>query len=294
MIVTDKVEVENGADYSFVCKKIPFAISCSSDFVNKGCNLIDLDLVNKMQLKLRDIKVCRMTILGQNMRSVGYVKQSIQCVQAGKIIGTVHLTAKVIRDLYSVFNMDCVASANTYTRLTGHDPPPDDYHLDDEASLNVPSLGGDLDDMEEVAINSPVHSNDSGDSDIDDPGDDQTTLAQGHCDGNEYEYEIDSKVKGDVVDAVLNYLSTMHHPTDQSPSLIRPPSVNSRQPADVAINKNSMTQADDNQDEVCDLCYKENLPPEIFLSHPTLHPRCPSISDLDKRRMYGHKWRTML
>jgi len=279
MIITDKVQVENGADYSFVCKKIPFAISCSTDFVNKGCNLIDLDLVNKMQLKLRDIKVCRMTIQGQNMRSVGYVKQSIQCVQAGKIVGTVHLTAKVIRDLYNVFNMDCVASVNTYTRLTGHDPPPDDLLHDDDASLNIPVpssliLGGD----------------------VDDPGDDQTTLVQGQDDGDDCD-----KVKGDVVDAVLNYLSTMHQPTDQSPSLFRPSSNNSSmfhnhdicQPPDDA-EMNSMTQADNQQDGVCDLCYKENFPPEIFLSHPTLHPRCPSISELDKRRMYGHKWRTML
>jgi len=293
MIVTDKVQVENGEDYSFVCKKIPFAISCSSDFVNKGCNLIDLDLVNKMQLKLRDIKVCRMTIHGQNMRSVGYVKQSIQCVQAGKIIGTVHLTAKVIRDLYNLFNMDCVASANTYTRLTGHDPPPDDDHHDEEVSLNIPSLGGDLDDLDKgkATYNIPVCSNESDDSDIDDPGDDDTTLNQG---------KADSKVKDDVVDAVLNYLSTLHQPTDQSPSLFRPLSNNSSvsqnhvicQPPDDEVN--SMTQADNQQDEVCDLCYKENLPPEIFLSHPTLHPRCLSISELDKRRMYGHKWRTML
>jgi len=320
MIVTDKVQIENGADFSFVCKKIPFAITCSSEFVNKGCNLIDLDLVNKMQLRLRNIKVCRTNILGQNMRAVGYIKQSIQCVQAGKVIGTVHLTAKVIRDLYSVFNMDCVASANTYTRLTGHDPPPADDHLDDELEppLNIPMLGGD-DDIDPRDDDGNLR-DDDGDlrDDDDDPGDEKIAI-----DGSSVKSRNDDDESNDEV--VLAYLQNpsanpvyqtsdpdsydytedpnfeFHNDPNQLPDgvvlseCVKHEWVNCKL-CNVDPNSHTMTQPQHSSedDSMCDLCYKENLPAEIFLSHPTLHPRCPSISDLDKRRMYGNKWRTML
>ena len=52
-IKTDKVIVESGADFTFVCRKIPFAISCSESY-NGDTNLIDLDLVNKMKIPLRN------------------------------------------------------------------------------------------------------------------------------------------------------------------------------------------------------------------------------------------------
>ena len=46
-IITDKVQVKDGADYSFVSGKIPFAITCSSTLQHGGYNLIELDLVLK-------------------------------------------------------------------------------------------------------------------------------------------------------------------------------------------------------------------------------------------------------
>ena len=67
-IITDKVIVPNGTDFTFVCKKIPFAISCLSDMPNKDANLVDLDLINKMGIPLRNIKVTRMCLLGHNVR----------------------------------------------------------------------------------------------------------------------------------------------------------------------------------------------------------------------------------
>ena len=272
MIVTDKIAVENGIDFSFVCRKIPFAITCSTDFLGYGSNLIDMDLVNKMQIPIRNIKVKRMQIQGQNVRSVGIIKQSLQCVVNGKSVGTVHITAKVIRDLFSLFNVDCLASENTYTKLTGKDPPSSDDDDDEEVNdpVNIPSLGSD-----------------SSESDVDDPGDDQD--------------QVDNNEKPDVVDAVLSYLTTINQPAFQSPSLIRSttaqPQVSQNYDND---QLSSMTKPPrpqthrDHQDEMCKLCYMENLPPEIFLSHPNLHPSCPSISDADKKRMYGSNWRSLI
>ena len=87
-IVTDSIQVKNGTDFSFVCGKVPFAISCSSTLTHGAYNLIDLDLVNKMKIPLQKIKVCRMTYLGENMRSVGYIDQTVHCVHKGVIQGT--------------------------------------------------------------------------------------------------------------------------------------------------------------------------------------------------------------
>ena len=147
-IITDKVNIKNGADYTFVCSKIPFAISCSSSFKHGSYNLIDLDLVNKMKIPLQKIKVCRFTYLGENLRSVGYIDQTIHCVHNGVIEGTVHLAAKVVRNLSENLNADCIASYKTYERLVGSKPPdPPDKDADD--------VGDDEDDgkeqQEEVA-----------------------------------------------------------------------------------------------------------------------------------------------
>ena len=133
-ITTDKVCVKNGADYSFVCGKVPFAISCSSSLQHGSYNLIDMDLVNKMRIPLQKIKVCRMTYMGTNLRSVGYIDQTVHCVHNGIIEGTVHLAAKVVRNLFDNFNVDCIASSKTFERLDGSKPPdpPDESEVDED------------------------------------------------------------------------------------------------------------------------------------------------------------------
>ena len=137
-IKTDKVIIENGADFTFICRKNPFAISCSTDFPHGEVNLIDLDLVNRMKIPLRNIRVTRMSLLGHDVRAVGRIKQTVQCVHQGRVQGTVHLEAKVVRDLYSLFDVDCLASARTYERLMGKKPPdPDD---EDHTQEEIPNL----------------------------------------------------------------------------------------------------------------------------------------------------------
>ena len=147
--ISDKVQIKNGADFTFVCSKIPFAITCSSEFSQLQNNLIDLDLVNKMRIPLTNIKVTRMMISGQSVRSVGFINQTVQCVRRGKVTGTIHLNARVIRDLYTLFDVDCVASSSTYTRLMGKKPPDPLDKLDDEGNDELEDFGN-LDDEEEV------------------------------------------------------------------------------------------------------------------------------------------------
>ena len=147
-IITDKVNVPDGTDFTFVCKKIPFAISCLSDMPYRDANLVDLDLVNKMGIPLRNIKVTRMSILGHDVRAVGRIKQTIQCVHKGRVQGTIHLDAKVVRDLYTILGADCIASARTYSKLMGKKPPdpPDDDPEEEDNQKPIIHLGGDNED----------------------------------------------------------------------------------------------------------------------------------------------------
>merc|ERR1711949_72567 len=141
-IKSDSVIVENGIDFTFVCHKVPFAISCSSELPHGDTNLIDLDLVNRMRIPLRNIRVTRMSLLGHDVRAVGRIKQTIQCVVNGRVQGNVHLEGKVVRDLFSLLNVDCLASAKTYERLMGRKPPdPGDEGYDSHGE--IPSLCGD-------------------------------------------------------------------------------------------------------------------------------------------------------
>jgi len=289
MIVTDKVPVENGTDYSFVCRKIPFAITCSDNFLGYGCNLIDLDLVNKMQIPIKNIKVKRLQIQGHNVRSVGIVKQSIQCVINGKSIGTVHLTAKVIRDLFSVFNVDCVASDSTYTKLTGRDPP-------------SPSSDDDLDEKDDNAVNNIPNLGDDEDVDVkeeEDAPEEKEISVPGHYDSSQHLCK--HRIYGCEDCAELKRMwderdnrafdDNDNHLDDNSPPF---QILKKMVPCSSLLPNEYQPKLNKKQDDVCNLCYMENLPPEIFLSHPTLHPRCPSLSDADKKRLYGNKWRTMI
>merc|ERR1712197_35321 len=154
-ISTDKVPVKGGTDFSFICSKIPFAITCSTTLHHGSYNLIDLELVNKMKIPLQKIKVCRMTYCGENLRSVGFIDQTIQCVKNGVVQGTIHLSAKVVRNLFDNFNVDCIASFKTFQKLTGNKPPdpPDikEVHTED---IKIKSLGDDEDDDDEYSSSS--------------------------------------------------------------------------------------------------------------------------------------------
>ena len=305
MIITDSVQVENGSDYTFVCKKIPFAITCSQDFLHFGCNLIDLDLVNKMKLNLRNIKVCRMEILGQNMRSVGIIKQTLQCVKNGKVTGTIHLTAKVVRDLASIFNVDCVASSHTFSRLTGHNINLSNNINEDingNQTHEILHLGGD-DDDDPPAEKETLNLDNSGDGDVnnnsvssesdEDEGISAPVLKYLRNPSGYPVYQPDPDPEPDPYELYQDDPNFEDH--DDPNQLLDGQYevchahdwINCRRchPADIQIQPQG--------EDVCRLCQKEGLPAVIYRSHHMLHPRCPSMSDIDKKRLYGKNWRNL-
>ena len=282
-ILTDKVSVENGADYTFVCRKIPFAISCSSELHHGDSNLIDLDLVNKMKIPLRNIKVTRMSLLGHDVRAVGRIKQTVQCVHKGRVQGTVHLEGKVVRDLFSLFSVDCMASSKTFERLVGKKPPdPDDGYETLEENEAIPNLD---DPIEKEA-------KDEKEEDEEHQEEDPPDREHDHHQPEPVQ-EPDPPDEVDVSDLPVDprYVGLLRG------LLSNPPGDNEEDDADTTIyneegydmtpTKDQMTLEFLEQENVvfCKFCYMEGKPDHVTFDHWMFNPACPSMSDVDKRRL---------
>ena len=300
-MITDKVSTQNGADFTFVCGKVPFAISCSSDLPHKSSNLIDLDLVNKMRIPLKNIRVTRMSILGHDLRCVGVVSQTIQCVADGKVSGTIHLYAKVVRDLYDSISADCVASKRTYSRLMGEDPPEEPP---DNPTIEV--LGGDEDNEEDdiavpeakkqddIAVPEAKKQDDIAVSDDDKEEDEDLSIIKGipdHCydrtpfdektlypdewqdcydsDGN-YDPVLTDFVNNDYPEDVYYQGGKLHKMKKKKAS---PPT---KTPTSTEVKH-------------CQFCFLSGQSIKVTVSHNDMDIDCPSMSDVDRRRIHGDK-----
>ena len=267
--ITDKEAVQNGADYTFVCGKIPFAITCSRILPHGENNLIDLDLVNKMKIPLLNIRVRRIQILGQECRSVGTIDQTIQCVHQGKLQGTVHLNAIVVRNLFENFNIDCLASLKTYHKLVGKNPPKSCHDVLEESDYDdaVPSLDSSGDEM---MINN------------EDQHDDEETTALNKQDkqpeppdNHQHQLgvppgeEINQIIERDLV-RLNNIKSDIPKPFDNS-------------------------HDDDifDEDMMCDLCFYNGKPIKITQSHTNQCPTCPSMTNEAKLNLFGPNWKRL-
>ena len=104
-------------DFVYVCKKQPFAITCSPYLPKIRENYVDMDLVLKMNIPMKNIQCTRINYAGQFTRIVGQISQTVQCVVSGKAKGTAHLKAKVVRDLSKLFHADCLAGQQLYDKL---------------------------------------------------------------------------------------------------------------------------------------------------------------------------------
>ena len=329
MVITDKVQTQNGADFTFVCGKIPFSISCSSDFPHRSFNMMDLDLVNKMKIPLKNIRVTRISIQGHDLRCVGVVSQTIQCVADGKVSGTIHLYARVVRDLFNSISTDCLASKKTYSRLMGEDPPEEPP---DDPSMEV--LGGDDDDEEEIVPRSNAEgdnvprsnaegdnvpkSNAKGDSvpkSDTEEDDDANVRVENEDDpalnNNDEDIEITKGIPSycysttpydekslypdewqDCYDSDGNYdpvLSDFYnneHPPDvyyQGGKLHR-----MRKRTSPRSAPGTRTTSRSTPEELhCQFCFLSGQPIKVTRSHNDMDIECPSMSDVDRRRIHG-------
>ena len=274
-IKTDKVIVENGADFTFVCRKIPFSISCSELHQGKT-NLIDLDLVNKMKIPLRNIRVTRMSLLGHDVRAVGRIKQTVQCVVNGRVQGNVHLEGRVVRDLFSLLGVDCLASMKTYERLLGRKPP-DPVDEGYETPEDITSLGGDEEDENEEK---------------------EYSNAEDHQKTKE-EVPPDPP---DVSDQPQATLQVIRHPSNPNCVIVEYPDKEEdeknipEEEDDIKCNTcaqlNQMKTSDYEKKKLhCWICLQSGKPESVYSSHHIDCPTCPSVTPENKLLCLGPDWK---
>ena len=274
-ISTEKVQVKNGTDYTFVCGKIPFAISCSSTLNHGSYNLIDLDLVNKMKIPLQKIKVCRMTYLGENLRSVGHIDQTIQCVQNGVVQGTIHLSAKVVRNLYENFNVDCIASCKTYERLTGNKPPdpPDFEDTEDDYKVDIPDkVQNDCHDTTFSSTSSSTCSDNIGAITREWIRQASFMAEVAQCDSEDTLLRLENE-KANVKNDDECEDETGDNNEDDN------------------IQHTAETEDEEEDDLYCDQCFRTGQPVKIVTNHSNNCPTCPSLTLKQKEILFGTDWK---
>ena len=115
------VDKHGTRDFVLQCHKRPFAMTVSPLLPKSPENLIDLELVEFLNIPIKKIEARRFSFAGIETRIVGHVSQTVQCVVNGKIQGTTHLKAAVVRHLTSLYNMDCIAGGKTCQQLLSAD-----------------------------------------------------------------------------------------------------------------------------------------------------------------------------
>ena len=298
-INTTKVEVENGADFTFVCRKIPFAITCS-ELHHGETNLIDLDLVNSMKIPLRNIRVTRMSLLGHDIRAVGRIKQTVQCVVNGQVQGNVHLEGKVVRNLSSLLNVDCLASTKTYERLMGRKPPDP---LDDgyESLEEIPTLGDD---------------GTEGESNLKEDGEEKSleeeppdpnvppALASFHAQCIEMGYKgIDDCLENIPTDpkfvaqyrkinGIAQKEDVGDDNEDDSTNMYEYLAEHGAGPTDRLVGMmNSIQNCEDEDEYHCDMCFRDGKSVRIVTNHDQGCPTCPTMTPDEKLRTIGSNWK---
>ena len=84
-------------------------------------NLIDLELVEFPNIPIKKIEARRFSFAGIETRIVGHISQTVQCVLNGKICGTTHLKAAVVRHFTKLYNIDCLAGGKSFNQVVTMD-----------------------------------------------------------------------------------------------------------------------------------------------------------------------------
>jgi len=105
-------------DFIFQCHKWPFSITCNPLLPKITECYIDLSLITDMKIPIKKVECRSISYGGYETKVVGSISQTIQVIYDGVPSGTMHLKAKVIRNLTRLYNVDCVASQKLYNILT--------------------------------------------------------------------------------------------------------------------------------------------------------------------------------
>jgi len=108
-------------DFVFQVNKWPFSITCNPLLPKITESFIDLALVKDMKISMKKVECRNISYGGLQTKLVGSISQTIQVVYDGVASGTMHLKAKVIRNLSNLYGVDCIAGQKLYKLLTRPD-----------------------------------------------------------------------------------------------------------------------------------------------------------------------------
>jgi hypothetical protein len=128
-------------DFVFQVNKWPFAITCNPLLPTITESFIDLALVKDMKISMKKVECRNISYGGLSTKLVGTISQTVQVVYNGIPSGTLHLKAKVIRNLTNLYGVDCIAGQKLYKTLTNGETALDT--LNSSAASSVSSTAGD-------------------------------------------------------------------------------------------------------------------------------------------------------
>ena len=139
-------------DFVFQVNKWPFSITCNPLLPTITETFIDLALVKDMKITMKKVDCRNISYGGLSTKLVGSISQTVQVVHNGVPNGTMHLKAKVIRNLTNLYGIDCVAGQKLYKILTCDNAAASDNFNDSVATSQSSS--------EHAASDADEHEND--------------------------------------------------------------------------------------------------------------------------------------
>ena len=107
------------SEFVFACKGRPFCVLTAAQFPTPAFTMVDHRLVRELGLTVTDLQCVKMRYGGQNLRILGKISTSVQCIVDGAPVGNMHLKAHVVTDVYQLFNTYAIAGVKLADKLTG-------------------------------------------------------------------------------------------------------------------------------------------------------------------------------
>ena len=189
------------------------------------------------------------------------------------------MSAKVVRNLFDNFNVDCIASFKTFEKLTGNKPPDPPDTKDDQTENIKEKILGDDEDGEEYSYVSSSGCSDGRHEPVSKEwlfG--ATLIAQAaQEDGEDTLLEIENDI--------ANVKDGSKYNDDEDND--------NTSTSDACTNTEEDENKENNSDDEmhCELCFRFGKPINIVTNHDTFCPTCPTMTPRQKEVEIGTDWK---
>ena len=111
-------------EFIFCVKGKPFPCLVSPKLPPSTETLLDYAMVRELGLKMKNLQCKRFSYANYNMRVLGTVITTVQCIQDGEMCGTTTIKADVVQDLAKNLDVECVAGQKMTVQLRGNSCTP--------------------------------------------------------------------------------------------------------------------------------------------------------------------------